>query len=103
AWMAGYSISYYYFGYFIAAMLSTASGVTGSIGLNMMVSMVFALAGVTAFGVVNNLVRAKHLYSLPRQQDGNPLIDEAPELEPPVRESHLGAILAGILATFMVV
>ena len=52
AWMAGYSISYYYFGYFIAAMLSTASGITGAIGLNMMVSLVFALTGLTAFGVV---------------------------------------------------
>src|SRR6185295_2234244 len=104
AWMAGYSISYYYFGYFMAAMLSTASGVGGSIGLNMMVSMIFALAGVTAFGVVNNLVRAKSLYGLPVRQDTNTELGEIPVDESPIkRESHWGALLAGILATFMVV
>ncbi len=60
-WMAGYSISYYYFGYFLAAMLATASGIANTIAFNLTISLVFALTGLTAFGVAYNLVRAKQL------------------------------------------
>ncbi|MCS7070927.1 MAG: DUF2298 domain-containing protein, partial [Anaerolinea sp.] len=56
-WLSGYAISYYYFGYVMAAMLSMLSGVPSSIGFNMMISLLFALTGLTAFGVVYNLVR----------------------------------------------
>jgi YYY domain-containing protein len=64
-WMAGYSISYYYFGYFLAAMLSTASGVTSTVGYNLMNALVFALAGLTAFGVAYNLARARQRLTVP--------------------------------------
>lgn len=57
-WMSGYAISYYYFGYIMAAMLSMLSGVTSTIGFNMMISLLFALTGLTAFGVLYNLVRS---------------------------------------------
>lgn len=56
-WMSGYAISYYYFGYVMAGMLSMLSGVASSIGFNMMISLLFALTGLTVFGVVYNLVR----------------------------------------------
>lgn len=58
-WMAGYAISYYYFGYVMAAMFSNMSGVTSTIGFNMTVAMWFALTGLTTFGVVSNLARAR--------------------------------------------
>lgn len=60
-WMAGYSISYYYFGYFIAAMLATVSGISNTIAFNLTISLVFALTGLTAFGVAYNLVRARQI------------------------------------------
>lgn len=58
-WMAGYSISYYHFGYIMAAMLSDLTGVNNATGFSLMIVTLFALAGVTTFGVVYNLIRAR--------------------------------------------
>lgn len=58
-WLAGYAISYYYFGYVIAAMLSLLSGIPSTMGFNMTVALLFALTGLGAFGVVYNLVRSR--------------------------------------------
>ncbi len=82
-WMAGYSISYYYFGYFIAAMLATVSGISSTIAFNLTISLVFALTGLTAFGVAYNLVRAK-------------------QIEQAVSSAR-AAVLTGIVAMLMVV
>ncbi|MBK9124744.1 MAG: hypothetical protein IPM16_16710 [Chloroflexi bacterium] len=56
-WLSGYAISYYYFGYVIAGMFTKLSGVVAGVGYNLWTAMLFALTGVTAFGVVYNLVR----------------------------------------------
>ncbi len=58
-WLSGYAISYYYFGYVIMAMLSTLSGVVSTIGFNMTTALLFALTGLSAFGVAYNLVRSR--------------------------------------------
>ncbi len=60
-WLAGYSISYYYFGYFIMAMLANLSGVISTIGYNLAVALLFALTGLTTYGVVYNLVRSRQI------------------------------------------
>ncbi len=82
-WMSGYSISYYYFGYFIAATLATVSGIVSTIAFNLTISLVFALTGLTAFGVAYNLVRARQIERLV--------------------SSSRAAVLTGIVATVMVV
>jgi YYY domain-containing protein len=93
-WMSGYSISYYYFGYLIAAMLSMMSGISSTIGFNLLISLLFALTGLTAFGVAYNLVRSRALH--------NPL-----EVNPSQGDlsipSHRPALLTGLLAMTMVV
>jgi len=58
-WMAGYAISYYYKGYIMSAMLSMLTGITSTIGFNLTIASQFALTGLTAFGVVYNLVRSR--------------------------------------------
>ncbi len=58
AWMSGYAISYYYFGYVLIAMLADLSGVTSSIAFNTTIALIFALTGIGVFGLVYNLVRA---------------------------------------------
>lgn len=58
-WMAGYSISYYYFGYVMSAMLSTLSQVSSTVGFSMTLASWFALTGLSAFGVTYNLVRSR--------------------------------------------
>ncbi|MBE2182322.1 MAG: hypothetical protein IAE89_02745 [Anaerolineae bacterium] len=79
-WMAGYSISYYYFGYIIAAMLAMLSGIPSTIAFSLMISLLFALTGLMAFGIVSNLVS-----SLRRNR------------------STIPAILTGLLAAVFVV
>jgi YYY domain-containing protein len=58
-WLAGYSISYYYFGYVMAAAMSMLVGVPSTIGFNAHIALLFALAGTTTFGLGYNLVRSR--------------------------------------------
>ena len=62
-WLAGYPISYYYFGYVMAATLIKLSGVPSAVGFNVMIGLLFALTVVGAFGVTYNLVRISNLQS----------------------------------------
>lgn len=55
-WLSGYSISYYYFGYIMSAVLVLLSGVLSSVGFNLMLASVFAMAAAGAFGIVNDLL-----------------------------------------------
>ena len=57
AWLSGHSISYYYFGHIIVASLSKMSGVVTSVGYNLGLATVPALAGTACFGLLYNLVR----------------------------------------------
>lgn len=58
-WLSGYAISYYYFGYLIAAMLADLSGVSSGMAFNLTLAMTFALTGTGALGVVANMVRSR--------------------------------------------
>lgn len=58
-WLAGYSISYYYFGYVITAMLIKLTAIPSGIGFNLMISMVFALTGVGMYGLVYNIINSE--------------------------------------------
>ncbi len=57
-WMSGdYSISYYYFGYFLMAMLLKLSQVAPAVGFNLSLAMLFALSGIGVFTLLYNLIR----------------------------------------------
>lgn len=66
SWLSGYSISYYYFGYVMTAVLIRLSGVLSTVGFNLMLCTVFALAAVSAYALVNDLL---HLRSSKRGKD----------------------------------
>jgi YYY domain-containing protein len=55
-WLAGYTISYYYFGYLIAAMLTRLSGVAPAVSFNLMIALLFALALTGAYSLTFNLI-----------------------------------------------
>ncbi|MBQ6483013.1 MAG: hypothetical protein IJI45_18060 [Anaerolineaceae bacterium] len=59
-WLSGYSISYYYFGYIMSAVLVMLSGVASSVGFNLMLAAVFGLAAESAFGILNDLLELRH-------------------------------------------
>ncbi len=57
AWLSGYGISYYYFGYVMIAMLTRLSGFAAHLTFNVGLALLFALTCTGAFGLVYNLVR----------------------------------------------
>jgi len=57
-WLSGYAISYYYFGYVMAAMLAKFTLTSGSVAFNLMLALVFALSALGAFGLLYNLLAA---------------------------------------------
>ncbi len=62
-WLAGGSISYYYFGYLITAVLSLLSGVGSGVAYNLEVALTWALAATGAFSITYALTR-RYRYSL---------------------------------------
>jgi len=56
AWLSGYAISYYYFGYVMTAMLAKFSNINGSTAHNLMTSLVFALGAIGSYGILYNLL-----------------------------------------------
>jgi YYY domain-containing protein len=70
-WLAGYAISYYYFGYTLVSMLIRLSGVGVGVGFNLAISLWFALTALGAFGISYSLLSA---WSQRRQAEGKPAI-----------------------------
>ncbi|HEY7270444.1 MAG TPA: DUF2298 domain-containing protein, partial [Dehalococcoidia bacterium] len=58
SWLAGYDVSYYYFGYVIQAMLGKIAGVSTSVAFNLGLASTAALTVTAAFGLGYNFVAA---------------------------------------------
>ena len=58
-WLSGYSISYYYFGYVMTAMIAAFTGVPATMAFNLMLALIFGLAAVGAYGVLYNLLTTR--------------------------------------------
>jgi len=56
-WLAGHSISYYYFGHFIMALPMKLAGITSNVGYNLALATLPALVVIGALGLTFNLVR----------------------------------------------
>jgi YYY domain-containing protein len=54
-WLAGFPINYYYYGYYLAALLIKLTGVVPHTGYNLMVITVYALAIQGLWGLLRNL------------------------------------------------
>jgi uncharacterized membrane protein len=57
-WLSGYSISYYYFGYVMVAMLIRLTGVEPGVGFNLAITSWFGLTALASYGVVYSLLTA---------------------------------------------
>ncbi len=55
-WLAGYAISYYYFGYVMTAMLARLAGIPGSMAHNLMTALIFALGAIGSYGILYTLL-----------------------------------------------
>ncbi|NPV08458.1 MAG: hypothetical protein HPY83_10940 [Anaerolineae bacterium] len=59
-WLAGYAISYYYFGYLMMAALARLSDVAPAVAFNLGIASLFALTLAGAFAVVRGMVAHHH-------------------------------------------
>ena len=55
-WLSGYSISYYYFGYLLSAMLIRITGVSSSVGYNLVAAFWYGMTAVGAYGILWDLL-----------------------------------------------
>jgi len=60
AWLAGYSISYYYFGYVMVAFISMLTSTPAGVAFNLAIALIFALTFTAAFGILLNLIARMH-------------------------------------------
>ena len=56
-WLSGHSISYYYFGHFMMALLTKLTAIPSAISYNLSIALIPALLGAGAFSLVYNLIR----------------------------------------------
>lgn len=57
AWLSGYAVNYYYFGYLIVSTLTVLSGIGSVVTYNLALATLFALAIVGGFGICYTLSR----------------------------------------------
>lgn len=57
-WLSGYAISYYYFGYVMTAMLAKLTSTPAPVAHNLMVSLIFGLSAIGAYGLLYDLLSA---------------------------------------------
>lgn len=55
-WLSGHAISYYYFGYVMAGLITTVSGAVPSVAFNLTSVLWFALVAVASYAIVYNLI-----------------------------------------------
>lgn len=56
-WLAGYPVSYYYFGYLLMGLVTKLAGTPTAVGYNLALATLFGLAAQGAFGLVYALAR----------------------------------------------
>lgn len=83
-WLSGYSISYYYFGYVMVAMLTRLTGVLTGSAFNLGIALWFAMTGLAAYSLLYSL-----LHSIRRKTS---LTDEE---KTPQRQANVFSALLG--------
>ena len=87
-WLSGFSISYYYFGYVMMAVMTRLSGAPAGVAFDLYDALLFALTLVGAFGVVYNLVPAARRARTDHLSFGT---------GQPIRYALLGALLVVVM------
>ena len=71
-WLSGHSIAYYYGGHYVAAMLTTLTGVPADAGYNLAMATIPATFGAGALGLAYNLLRLAGARASPGPGGGRP-------------------------------
>ncbi len=90
-WLSGFSISYYYMGYVLMAVLTRLSGVAPSVAFNLTLVLAFSLTMTGAFSIVYNLVARRRTVPV-----------ETPPQPPQRTGAHAPSVATGLFAAFLV-
>jgi YYY domain-containing protein len=96
-WLAGENVSYYYFGYLLISIMTRLSGLATSVGFNLGLAMIVALAVTGAFGIVYNMIA-------PREQAAaatGPGTPAARFSSRPLWRAMIFGLIAGLLLAVM--
>ena len=77
AWLSGYAISYYYFGYVMTAMLARLTNVPGTVAHNLMTALIFGLGAIASYGILYNLLALRDAPAQPAGRRRGPT-DQSP-------------------------
>jgi uncharacterized membrane protein len=94
-WLSGFSISYYYFGYVMMAVMTRLSGAPSGVAFDLYDALLFALTLVGAFGVVYNLIPSVRKVKTDQPSFGSGRYRAA--LGQPIRYALLGALLVVVM------
>ena len=106
-WLSGYSISYYYFGYVMMALITRLSAVPSAVAFDLYDALLFALSALGAFGLVYNLIPSRHpeavvcTAAVGCTAPNSPLPTAHSPLPTPPADAH--QIRYGLLAAFFLV
>ncbi len=95
-WLAGSNVAYYYFGYLIVSIMTRLSGLETSVGFNLGLAMIAALAVTGVFSLVYNLAAARET---PAATEGE--IDAPPAAAKPPWRPMVFGFAAGLLLVVM--
>ena len=84
-WLSGYAISYYHFGYIMTAMLAKFTFTPAPVAHNLMLSLIFALSAIGAYGILYNLLVMRQTSKV----EGQP---ETENRKPPIINSLLAPL-----------
>ena len=76
-WLAGYAISYYYFGYVMIVALAKVTLVPLAIAFNLGIALLFALTALGAYGLVYNLMALAMQQKTQANRDLHPIADQS--------------------------
>ena len=69
-WLSGYAISYYHFGYIMTAMLAKLTSTPAPVAHNLMLSLIFALSAIGAYGLLYSLLPSVRRVGMEEEQAG---------------------------------
>jgi YYY domain-containing protein len=107
-WLSGFSISYYYFGYVMMAIVTRLSGVPVGVAFDLYDALLFALTALGAYGVVYNLIarsRVSTANSVRSSTDAKPQVStSSTDTKSRIGETRLHQPIAyGLLASLLTV
>lgn len=101
-WLAGFGISYYYFGYVMMAQLTQLTGLISTIAFNLYIPTLFAMTLAAAYSIVANLTALHHRSGFTEPTTAGDEQSDQPILtRPALLTGFAGALFVGLMGNLI--